>query len=82
MTKGTLHQEVVRRLLLTGAQRRIERVIDKMHPADIAELIGGLSPGEFRSLLNVLVTTGRAGRPPRAARRWARQPDNHPPPVR
>ena len=62
MTKGTLHQEVVRRLLLTGAQRRIERVIDKMHPADIAELIGGLSPGEFRSLLNVLVTTGRAGR--------------------
>ena len=62
MTKGTLHQEVVRRLLLTGAQRRIERVIDKMHPADIAELIGGLSPGEFRSLLNVLVATGRAGR--------------------
>jgi len=62
MTKGTLHQEVVRRLLLTGAQRRIERVIDKMHPADIAELIGGLSAGEFRSLLNVLVTTGRAGR--------------------
>ena len=62
MAKGTLHQEVVRRLLLTGAQHRIERVLDKLHPADIAELFGALSPGELRNLLDVLVATGRAGR--------------------
>jgi magnesium transporter len=62
MTKGTLHQEVVRRLLLTGAQHRLERVINKLHPADIAELFGALSPGELRGLIDVLVTIGRAGR--------------------
>lgn len=62
MTKGTLHQEVVRRLLLTGAQHRVERVIDKLHPADIAELFGALTSGELRSLLDVLLATGRAGR--------------------
>ena len=52
MTKGTLHQEVVRRLLLTGAQHRLERVINKLHPADIAELFGALSPGELRGLID------------------------------
>jgi magnesium transporter len=62
MTRATLHQEVVRRLLLTGAQHRIERVIDKLHPADIAELFGSLSAGELRKLLDVLLATGRAGR--------------------
>jgi magnesium transporter len=62
MTKGTLHQEVVRRLLLTGAQHRLERVINKLHPADIAELFGALSPGELRGLIDVLVAIGRAGR--------------------
>lgn len=62
MTRATLNQEVVRRLLLTGAQHRIERVIDKLHPADIAELFGALSAGELRKLLDVLLATGRAGR--------------------
>jgi magnesium transporter len=62
MTKATLHQEVVRRLLLSGAQTRVERVIDKLHPADIAELFGSLSAGELRSLLDVLLAAGRAGR--------------------
>jgi magnesium transporter len=62
MTKATLHQEVVRRLLLTGSQGRVQRIIDKLHPADIAELFGALSPGELRNLLDVLVATGRAGR--------------------
>ncbi len=62
MTKATLHQEVVRRLLLGGAHHRVKRVIDKLHPADIAELFGALSPGELRTLLDVLLATGQAGR--------------------
>jgi magnesium transporter len=62
MTRATLHQEVVRRLLLTGAQHRIERVIDKLHPADIAEVFGALSAGELRKLIDVLLAAGRAGR--------------------
>jgi magnesium transporter len=62
MAKGTIHQEVVRRLLFSGAQHRVDRVIDKLHPADIAELFGALSQGELRVLLDVLVAKGRAGR--------------------
>jgi magnesium transporter len=62
MAKGSLHQEVVRKFLLSGAQHRIERVIDKLHPADIADLFGALSPGEIRALLDVLLAAERAGR--------------------
>ena len=55
------YTEYIRRLLSLGARARVAKVIGNMHPADIAELFGTLSPSETKFLVDILFTQHKAG---------------------
>jgi hypothetical protein len=40
--------EVLRKLLRAGARSRIERLVDRLHPPDIAAMLTELAPEEER----------------------------------
>jgi magnesium transporter len=54
--------EVLRKLLRAGARSRIERLVDRLHPPDIAAMLTELAPEEARSVVDVLFSAQRAAR--------------------
>jgi magnesium transporter len=54
--------EVLRKLLQAGAMSRVERLVDRMPPADVAEMLPELGPAEIRTVVDVLFDVRRAAR--------------------
>src|SRR5262245_54018830 len=54
--------EVVAKLLRYGALERAGKILDRLHPAEVAELLGGFGPAEQKSLVEMLFSSRRAGR--------------------
>jgi magnesium transporter len=53
--------KVIRKLLRSGATARVARLLQRIHPADVAELFSELSPPETKEFVDVLFTSRRAG---------------------
>ncbi|RLA80565.1 MAG: magnesium transporter [Deltaproteobacteria bacterium] len=52
--------ETLRKLIRRGAEANVERILEKLHPADIAHLFTYLNEGERRYLVNLLRDPARA----------------------
>lgn len=52
--------DLIRKLLHANAPQRAARALDKLRPADTAELFAHLSPGETRKLVGILLKARRA----------------------
>ena len=55
------HGEYIRKLISSGTPGRAAVVLRKMHPADIAELFGSLTPPEVTQLVEILFRNNMAG---------------------
>ncbi len=55
------HGEYIRKLISSGTPGRAALVLRKMHPADIAELFGSLTPSEATLLVEILFKNEMAG---------------------
>ena len=55
------HVDYIRKLLSTGASTRAAIALSKIHPADIAELFGNLTPHETKTLVGLLTLQDKAG---------------------
>ena len=62
MATAKVRAEVLRKLLRAGARSRVERLIDRLRPPDIAEMLAELTPDEARPVLDVLFSAHRAAR--------------------
>ena len=62
MTTPKVHAEVLRKLLRAGARSRLERLIDRLRPPDVAQILPELAPEEVRIVFDVLFSGHRAGR--------------------
>ena len=60
MNTPNIHAEALRKLLRAGAWKRVERLTDKLHVADLAKLLPDLGPAELRSLFDILFSVHRA----------------------
>ena len=59
MTKPLLTARILRRLLDTGVHARAERLLARIHPADLGPLLSDLTPEEIRTAINRVVTDAR-----------------------
>jgi magnesium transporter len=48
--------------LRAGAMGRVERLIDRLHASDVAQILPELDPGELRTIFDVLFSAHRAAR--------------------
>jgi magnesium transporter len=62
LATAKVRAEVLRKLLRAGAKGRVERLIDRLHPPDIAEMLPELGPGETRAVVDILFSAQRAAR--------------------
>ncbi|MGH7822516.1 MAG: magnesium transporter MgtE N-terminal domain-containing protein, partial [Candidatus Binatia bacterium] len=62
MTTPKVHAEVLRKLLRAGAMGRVERLIDRLHASDVAQILPELDPSELRTVYDVLFSAHRAAR--------------------
>jgi magnesium transporter len=62
VASAKVRAEVLRKLLRAGARSRIERLVDRLHPPDIAAMLTELGPEEARSVVDVLFSAQRAAR--------------------
>ncbi|MGH7897645.1 MAG: magnesium transporter [Candidatus Binatia bacterium] len=62
MATAKVRAEVLRKLLRAGATGRAGRLIDRLHPADVAEMLPELGPAEVRTVIDILFSAERAGR--------------------
>jgi magnesium transporter len=53
---------ILRRLLASGMDTRAERVLMRMHPADLGPVLSGLTPPEIRTVIDLLFRHRRAAR--------------------
>ncbi len=60
MATTQVTQRILRRLLASGVNDRAERLLARMHPADLAPLLGGLRPQEIRTVIDLLFRQRRA----------------------
>lgn len=51
---------ILRRLLASGVHSRVERMLEKIHPADLGPLLADLTPDEIRTLIDLLFKNHRA----------------------
>ncbi|MEN8184068.1 MAG: hypothetical protein ABFS46_16190, partial [Myxococcota bacterium] len=51
---------ILRRLLASGVHRRAERLLARIHPADLGPLLADLSPDEIRDVMDLLFRQHRA----------------------
>ncbi len=51
---------VLRRLLTSGVYGRAERLLERIHPADLGPLLSGLTPDEIRIVIDLLFKQRRA----------------------
>lgn len=61
MAINTKQIKALRKLIHYGALSRVARLVEKIHPADIAEVLPELSQAETRQLMEILFATRRAG---------------------
>ncbi|MDY0061815.1 MAG: magnesium transporter [Myxococcota bacterium] len=61
MARNINQVNALRKLIHYGAVSRVARLLEKLHPADVAEVIPDLSPVETKQLMEVLFATRRAG---------------------
>jgi magnesium transporter len=62
LATAKVRADVLRKLLRAGARSRLERLIDRLHPPDIAEMLTELAPEEARPVLGMLFSAQRAAR--------------------
>jgi magnesium transporter len=60
MAKARVTVGILRKLLSSGATLRAERLLLRLHPADLAPLLNGLSPEEIRTVVELLFRNERA----------------------
>ncbi len=60
MAKARVTVGILRKLLASGAALRAERLLLRLHPADLAPLLNGLSPDEIRTVVELLFRNERA----------------------
>jgi len=53
---------ILRRLLASGADARAERLLARVHPADLAPLLADLTPAQIRTVVDLLFRQRRASR--------------------
>ncbi len=51
---------ILRRLLASGMTSRAERLLGRMHPADLGPILSGLTPPEIRTVIDLLFRQRRA----------------------
>ena len=59
-TKPLLTARILRRLLDTGVHTRAERLLARIHPADLGPLFSDLTPEEIRTAIDLLFRQHRA----------------------
>ncbi|UCE85640.1 MAG: magnesium transporter [Deltaproteobacteria bacterium] len=62
MASTQVTTRILRRLLASGVISRAERLLLRMHPADLAPLLGALQPEEIRTVVDLLFRHRRAAR--------------------
>ena len=62
MAKPIVTARILRRLLGSGVYVRAERLLARMHPADLGPLIADLTPDEIRTVIDLLFRQHRAAR--------------------
>lgn len=62
MALNDVQIEMVRRLMRHNAKDRVERALDKLRPAELAELFAYLSPAERRTFIDILYGRQTAAR--------------------
>jgi len=62
LATAKVRAEVLRRLVRAGTTGRVERLIDHLRPADIAEILPELGPSEVRTVVEILFSAHRAAR--------------------
>lgn len=60
MANPVVTARIVRRLLATGAYTRAERLLARVHPADLGPLLSDLTPDEVRTVIDLLFRQERA----------------------
>lgn len=60
MAQPVVTTRILRRLLKTGAHFRAEKLLDRIHPADLGPLLADLTPDEIRIVIDLLFKNRRA----------------------
>lgn len=60
MAKPLVTVRILRRLLATGVHTRAERLLARIHPADLGPLLSDLTPDEIRTVIDLLFRQHRA----------------------
>jgi magnesium transporter len=60
MAKPVVTKRVLRRLLASGVHSRAERLLQRVHPADLGPLLADLTPDEIRIVIDMLFGQHRA----------------------
>jgi magnesium transporter len=60
MATAKLTVGILRKLIAGGVTGRAERLLARLHPADLAPLLGGLEPDEIRTVVDLLFSNQRA----------------------
>jgi magnesium transporter len=58
---GSAFTRVIRRFVRLGALDDVARLLDRMHPADVVQILRTLAPAERKAFLEVLLAHDRAG---------------------
>ena len=60
MAQPVVTTRILRRLLKTGAHFRAEKLLERIHPADLGPLLADLTPDEIRIVVDLLFKHRRA----------------------
>ena len=60
MAQPVVTTRILRRLLKSGAHFRAEKLLERIHPADLGPLLGDLTPDEIRIVIDLLFKHQRA----------------------
>jgi magnesium transporter len=60
MSKPIVTSRILRRLLASGVHTRAERLLERIHPADLGPLLADLTPDEIRTVIDLLFKQHRA----------------------
>ena len=60
MAKPVVTSRILRRLLASGVHGRAERLLSRVHPADLGPLLADLTPEEIRTVIDLLFNQHRA----------------------
>ncbi|MCP4037456.1 MAG: magnesium transporter [bacterium] len=59
-TPPVITTRILRRLLASGVHYRVERMLERIHPADLGPLLADLTPDEIRTVIDLLFKHHRA----------------------